>query len=98
MKLNLLLCLCVHRLVSQQRHFTEAGQYKPITKEIRGMMELQQYQDVARGDQRVETLRQSGLTDSEIRLQLNKEGMDKGLDPVVNMMVSLLMGHCLWLL
>ena len=75
---------CLYRVLSQQRHFTEAGRYKPVTKEIRGMMGLQEYQDVAKGDQRVEELRQCGLNDDEIRLQLCKEGMAKGLDSCVS--------------
>ena len=48
------------------------------------MMGLQEYQDVAKGDQRVEELRQCGLTDDEIRLQLGKEGTTKGLDSCVS--------------
>ncbi|XP_070198068.1 RNA-binding protein 41-like isoform X2 [Littorina saxatilis] len=70
-------------VLSQQRHFAEAGRYKPVTQEIRGMMGLKEYKDVAKGDQRVETLRQYGLNDDEIRLQLGKEGMEKGLDKSV---------------
>ena len=48
------------------------------------MMGLQEYQDVAKGDQRVEELRQCGLTDDEIRIQLGKEGTTKGLDSCVS--------------
>nr|KAG5696276.1 hypothetical protein BaRGS_019978 [Batillaria attramentaria] len=62
------------QLASERRQFTGAGQFKPVTKEIRGILQLQAYQEVAEGDNRVEMLRQCGLSEDEIRLKLASEG------------------------
>jgi hypothetical protein len=55
-----------------------------VTKEIRGVLGLEEYQTVAKGDQRVETLRHYGLTDEEIHLQLTRDGVQGVLDTSVS--------------
>ncbi|XP_025087335.1 RNA-binding protein 41-like isoform X3 [Pomacea canaliculata] len=61
-----------NELLTQKHHFEKAGQYKPDTKEIRGIMSLGDYSSVADTDSCVEMLRQCGLKDDEIRLYLSK--------------------------
>ncbi|XP_076446572.1 RNA-binding protein 41-like [Babylonia areolata] len=68
----------IQELSSQHRQFTEAGRYKPVLKEVKGVLKLQEYRDIAKGDERMEKLRQCGLTDDEIRLQLGRERLETG--------------------
>ena len=83
-----------YRLMSQKREFTDAGKYKPITKELSGVLDLPDYKIVAKGDKRVETLRQYGLRDDEIRLQLERERVSGVFDPSVSTLSVLKIWLC----
>ena len=49
---------------------------KPISDETRGSLSLQKYQDVETRLDRVNELRQLGLTEDEVELKLRSEGLD----------------------
>ncbi|KAL8584530.1 hypothetical protein ACOMHN_016850 [Nucella lapillus] len=85
--------MSMQELSSQRRQFRGAGRYKPVLREVRGVLRLTDYQAVARGDERVATLRQCGLTDEEVRLQLDREGTSGEHTVVVSVMWSVSFGQ-----
>ena len=65
----------LHSVLSQKRVFTEAGQYRPIARQLHGVMGFEDYRSLIDKDSLVDQLRQSGLSDDEVRLKLINDGV-----------------------
>lgn len=74
------LCCCValaHRCKSKRRCFAPAAFYKPFGEEAAGALTLSQFQALQESDKETSSLRELGLSDSEILLWKNRASARK---------------------
>ncbi|KAI1234706.1 RNA-binding protein 41, partial [Lamprotornis superbus] len=80
---SVLSCLCgcvvlAHRCKSKRRCFAPAAFYKPFGEEAAGALTLSQFQALQESDKETSSLRELGLSDSEILLWKNRASARKG--------------------
>ncbi|XP_078544518.1 RNA-binding protein 41 [Lissotriton helveticus] len=70
--------ISVERCLSKKRCFAPATVYKPFGEEAAGTLTLSQFQHMQESDRETASLRELGLTDSEILLWKSKDSARKG--------------------